>query len=113
LTLDRVTTPLIKQLWDNLGKYNLGKSISHKTGRPLERRTLNGYMETFGAMFTVAAREYGWVQENPVKKITKKVLRNERVRSLDENELKRFMTAVKASSTHTFSSLSSLERETC
>lgn len=93
LTLDNILTPLLKEHWDNLSN-----TKSERTKKLLSNRTLNSYLETLSAMFSVAVREYGWMKDNPLSRIKRKPLRNQRTRYLSNEELKDFMKAVSASS---------------
>lgn len=89
LTLDRLTTAVIKGHWDSLAV-----GPSERTGRPLSPRMLNCYLETFSAALTKASREYGWLPENPALRIQRKKLPPGRVRCLDEVELPKFLEQV-------------------
>ena len=66
LTLDRITTPRIREQWDKLAAEPIKSTNEKRTNR-----TLNSYLESIGAMFSVAVREYGWMKENPVSRIKK------------------------------------------
>ena len=93
ITLDQVTTALIKDHWDTLSYHP-----SERTKKPLSSRTLNCYLETFSAALSKGWREYGWLKENPAIKLKKKQLPKGRVRFLDTDELKRFLQEVYKSS---------------
>jgi len=60
--------------------------------------TINRYFAALSPVFTVAVRELGWLHENPLRQITKLKEPKGRVRFLDTIELKRLLTACKASS---------------
>ena len=89
LTLDQITTPLIREHWDHLAA-----EVSETTGRKRSNRTLNSYLESLGAMSSIAVREYGWMQSNPLSRIKKKPLKNQRTRFLNDDELAAFLAAV-------------------
>ena len=99
LTLDKITTSLIKDHWEDLGR-----TPSQRTGKLLTPRTMNCYIETLSAMFRHAVCEYEWTNDNPISRIRKKRLNNKRTRflnpsidekeGLSESELARFLTAV-------------------
>lgn len=91
LSLDQIKTPIIKEHWDILAN-----TPSKRTGKLLSNRTLNSYLETLSAMLTVAVREYGWIQHNPITNLRKKKLNNQRTRVLSEKELEAFFEAVRA-----------------
>lgn len=89
LTLNRISPALIKQEWETLSEGN-----SKLTGRPLTNRTLNGYLQSLSTAFTIAIKEYGWAQINPVSNIRKKSLPNGRTRFLSKEELKSLFTQI-------------------
>jgi len=89
LTLDKVKTPIIKEYWDTLKEVK-----SKRTKKKFSNRTLNSYLESISSMLSIAAREYGWMQTNPVSLIRKKKVSNQRTRFLDDLELKRFLEEV-------------------
>lgn len=69
-------------------------------GRNVERRsnsTVNRYMTALGNAFTVAMNEWEWVEENPMRKISKLPEPRGRVRFLDHEERERLLEASKAS----------------
>jgi len=75
------------------------KLLSTK-GRNVERRsnsTVNRYMTALGNAFTVATNEWEWLQENPMKKISKLSEPRGRVRFLDDEERERLLEACKVS----------------
>lgn len=93
LPLHKITSPLLKEKWDELAR-----TPSSRTGKLLSNRTLNAYIQPLSSMFNIAIKEYGWTRDNPVQRIQKKKLNNARTRFLDEDELRRFFRAVEASS---------------
>ena len=69
-------------------------------GRNVERRsnsTVNRYMTALGNAFTVATNEWEWLQENPMRKISKLSEPRGRVRFLDDEERGRLLEACKVS----------------
>jgi integrase len=69
-------------------------------GRHVERRsksTVNRYMTALGNVFTVAMNEWEWIQENPMRKISKLPEPRGRVRFLDDDEREQLLEACKAS----------------
>lgn len=69
-------------------------------GRNVERRsnsTINRYMTALGNAFTVATNEWEWMEENPMRKISKLSEPRGRVRFLDDEERERLLDACKAS----------------
>lgn len=59
--------------------------------------TANRYLAALSHAFTVAMKEWGWLDENPMRKVTKPKENQGRLRYLDEDELKRLRHACKAS----------------
>jgi len=69
-------------------------------GRHVEKRsnsTVNRYMTALGNVFTVAMNEWEWLEENPMRKISKLPEPRGRVRFLDDAERERLLEACKAS----------------
>jgi len=69
-------------------------------GHNVERRsnaTVNRYMTALGNAFTVATNEWEWLQENPMRKISKLPESRGRVRFLDDEERERLLEACKVS----------------
>ncbi len=72
-------------------------------GRNVERRsnsTVNRYMTALGNAFTVATNEWEWMEENPMRKISKLSEPRGRVRFLDDEERERLLEACKVSTNH-------------
>ena len=70
-----------------------------KAGPPRHRSpaSINRYLAVLSHAFTVAVKEYGWLDSNPVLKVTKPKEPRGRVRFLDDDERERLLTACKAS----------------
>ncbi len=69
-------------------------------GRHVEKRsnsTVNRYMTALGNAFTVAMNEWEWMEDNPMRKISKLPEPRGRVRFLDDEERERLLEACKAS----------------
>ncbi len=65
-------------------------------GRNIERRTpatVNRYMTALSHAFTIAINEWEWVEEHPMKKISKLPEPRGRVRFLDDKERERLLDA--------------------
>lgn len=88
------TTPaLIAQYRDKLADgdiYN-GKRV------PRSAATVNRYIAALSHVFTVAMKEWGWVEENPLRKVTKMKEPRGRVRFLSDGERKNLLEACKKS----------------
>lgn len=59
--------------------------------------TIVRYLAVLSHAFTMAVKEYGWVDSNPVLKVTKPKEPRGRIRFLDDDERERFLAACKAS----------------
>ncbi len=86
-----VTPALISEHRNSLiGRINdYGKSISPSTA--------NRYTTALGHVFTVAVQEWEWIEQNPVRRITKLKEPRGRVRFLDDDERYRLLEACKES----------------
>lgn len=90
-TLADVTPALIAEARDHL--------LSEAT-RKSERRspaTTLRYIAALSHVFTVAMKEWGWVEDNPCRKVTKPKEPAGRVRFLSEDERDRLLTACRES----------------
>jgi integrase len=59
--------------------------------------TVNRYLAVLSHAFTVALKEWQWVESNPVLKVSKPAEPRGRIRFLSDDERTRFLTACKAS----------------
>jgi len=59
--------------------------------------TINRYMAVLSHVFTVAIREWGWLEDNPIRKITRLKEPRGRVRFLSDDERKRLLDACRES----------------
>lgn len=59
--------------------------------------TTNRYLAALSHAFTVAMKEWGWLDDTPMRKVTKPKENQGRLRYLNEDELKRLRHACKAS----------------
>lgn len=55
--------------------------------------TVNRYMATLSTVFSVAVKEYGWLEDNPMLKVIKKKEPKGRVRFLEDKEVNRLLQA--------------------
>lgn len=60
--------------------------------------TINRYLAAISHVFTIAVREYGWLEESPLRKLSKEKEPEGRVRYLSDTERDRLLTACHASS---------------
>ena len=58
--------------------------------------TVDKYIKNLSHAFTVAVNEWGWLEDNPVKKVKSPKLPRGRVRFLDDDERQRLLTACQA-----------------
>ena len=89
--LSLVTPSLIAEMRDLL----LEEPTHQSTRR--SPSTVNRYLAVLSHAFTVAMKEWGWVDENPVKKVTKPSEADGRVRFLSDDERGRLFAACKQS----------------
>ena len=59
--------------------------------------TVNRYMAALSHVFTVAVREWGWLEDNPIRRIAKLKEPKGRVRFLSDDERARLLAACRAS----------------
>lgn len=91
-TLADVTPSLIAQYRDNLAN-----GVTHH-GKPRSPATVNRYLAALSIVFTTAVKEWGWVDDTPMRKVTKPKESRGRVRFLSEDERPRLLKACKESS---------------
>ena len=70
-----------------------------KTVKGVQRSpsTVNRYLAILSHVFTTALKEWGWVEENPLRKVSKKTEPKGRVRYLSDDERERLLQACKDS----------------
>lgn len=91
-TLADVTPALIAQYRDKL----MSGITSH--GKPRSPATANRYMAALSVAFTTAIKEWGWMDDNPMRKVSKGKESRGRVRFLSDDERMRLLKACKESS---------------
>ncbi len=89
-----VTPSLIAECRDKLAK-----EITLR-GKPRSPATVNRYMAALSVVFTAAVKEWGWLEDNPMRKVTKPKESRGRVRFLSNEERIRLLKACKESSNH-------------
>ncbi|MBK8815906.1 MAG: site-specific integrase [Methylococcaceae bacterium] len=70
----------------------------HKSKMSQSPATVDKYLKNLSHAFTVAVNDWGWLEDNPVKKVKSPKLPRGRVRFLDENERVKLLLACKESS---------------
>jgi integrase len=68
--------------------------LSNMTQSPA---TVDKYLKNLSHAFTIAVNKWGWLTDNPAKKVTSPALPDGRVRFLDDDERAKLLTACKAS----------------
>lgn len=91
-TLAAITPAMIGECRDQL----LGETTTHKKLR--SPATVNRYLAVLSHAFTVAMKEWGWVEDNPVKKVRRPKEPRGRIRFLSEEERNRLLQACLESS---------------
>lgn len=89
--LSDVTPALIAQARDDLAK-----GVTPQ-GNPRSPATINRYLAALSHVFTIAMKEWGWVEENPLRKITKMKEPRGRVRFLSDEERETLLAECKKS----------------
>lgn len=89
------------QFWATLlGKYSLAdlepahiaEGRDKLLAQGLTGETVNRYLNPLSNAFTIAEKEYGWVRDNPVKKIRRCKMNQGRLRYLAPAEIERLLT---------------------
>ncbi len=94
---------------DNLGDYSLADSTSALIAQcrdklsegemsqnehvPRSAATVNRYLAILSHVFTIAMKEWGWVEDNPLRKVTKMKEPRGRVRFLSDEERRNLLDA--------------------
>lgn len=91
-TIDNI---MLTEYRDKLSKENClvpRKGMSPKdSGKLRSNATVNRYMASLSTVLSVAVREYGWIEENPMLKVVKKKEPRGRVRFLEDKEVQRLL----------------------
>ncbi len=72
-------------------------TLSRGADKPRANSTVNRYLAALSHVFTVAVREWGWLDESPMQKVRKPKEPRGRVRFLSDDERERLLDACKAS----------------
>ena len=70
----------------------------HKSKMTQGAATVDKYIKNLSHAFTIAVNDWGWLEDNPVKKVTSPKLPDGRVRFLDDDERAKLLKACKESS---------------
>jgi integrase len=68
-----------------------------RTGAPITPATINRYLAALSIVCGTAVREWGWLDDNPLRKVKKLTEPRERVRFLSEDERGRLLVACRRS----------------
>lgn len=90
-SLADVTPALIAQYRDKLAK------TPSQRGESRSNATVNRYLAVLSHLFTMAIKEWGWVEDNPLRKVTKPKESRGRVRFLSDEERTRLLVECKKS----------------
>ncbi|MBX7149424.1 site-specific integrase [bacterium] len=93
--LSDVTTPLIVSCRDKLASEPINEKNPTKLRTPA---TINRYLAALSHVFTIAVKEWGWVEDSPLRKVSKPKEPRGRVRFLADDERERLLIACKESS---------------
>lgn len=96
--LSSITPMMISECRDKLQKepFKYKKNNDkNESNIPVYRSnaTVNRYMASLSIAYTIAVNEWGWVEENPVRKVKKRTESRGRVRFLSEDEQKALLKA--------------------
>ena len=90
-TLADVTPSLVAECRDRLAAGTV------RAGKQRSPGTVNRYLAALSHAFTTAVREWGWVDDSPVRKVSKLKEPQGRVRFLDDDERQRLLDACRES----------------
>lgn len=100
-TLADATPAKLAECRDRLASEPLpSRAKKPKADAPARYRTpatVVRYMAALSHVFSVAVKEWGWIEDNPLRKITKPKEPKGRVRFLDDDERERLLKACRAS----------------
>jgi integrase len=90
-SLADLSPSLIAQLRDNLAKSPTSRGDAHSPA------TVNRYLAALSHVLTTAVKEWGWLEENPLRKVTKMKEPRGRTRFLCDDERSRLLAACRNS----------------
>lgn len=94
--LSNITTSLLTECRDELAKEDSLKPKNGKTTR--SNATVNRYIYCLSTVFSIAVRDWEWLNENPMHKVRKFKEDNQRTRFLTEQEVAKLLHYCKESS---------------
>jgi len=78
----------------NITQQLIDEHISNMTQSPA---TVDKYLKNLSHAFTIAVNKWGWLTDNPAKKVSSPTLPDGRIRFLDDDERAKLLTACKES----------------
>ena len=90
-SLADITPALIAEYRDKLAKAPTPRGAFHTPA------TVNRYLAVLSHLFTMAIKEWGWIDDNPLRKVTKPKEPRGRIRFLSDDERVRFLEECKKS----------------
>jgi integrase len=99
LTLNNVSSARISELRDQLanGTVKWGTNLKEKKTDKRSHATVNRYLAALSSAFGIAVKEWQWIDENPMRRVSKLKEPRGRVRCLTEEERERLLVACKNS----------------
>jgi integrase len=97
--LVNITPATIAEARDKLGK------TRNRAGKPLSGATVNRYVTALSAVLTVTFKEYGWLQRNPARNVTRLADSKGRERFLSDAERVALLESCDASEFDAFGSI--------
>jgi len=99
LTLNNVSSARISELRDQLanGTVKWGINLKEKETDKRSHATVNRYLAALSSAFGIAVKEWQWIDENPMRRVSKLKEPRGRVRCLTEEERERLLAACKDS----------------
>lgn len=91
--LNRITPPILTECKEQLEKEKLPHARNGRTTRT--PATVNRYLATLSIVLSYACNEYGWLEENPMRKVRKNKERANKDRFLTPEEIQRLLKACK------------------
>jgi integrase len=92
--LAQINSSLIAEYRDKLAS---GVTVR---GKSRASATVNRYLAALSHLFTIAVKEWGWVEENPLRKVSKMKEPRGRVRFLSDVEREKLLAAAQESANH-------------
>ena len=99
LTLNNLSSARISELRDQLanGTVKWGTNLKEKKTDKRSHATVNRYLAALSSAFGIAVKEWQWIDENPMRRVSKLKEPRGRVRCLTEEERERLLAACKVS----------------